>query len=458
MKFYYLFLCVFLVACAAENIQSGALSDAEPRLKYPYESSNQCSGCHVEQYRQYEESMHAKAFSNPLFNAQYFNDVVPRALLNPATIPEARKCVACHAPTVFMNYTGLVATPEQASRFETGITCDFCHTLEGYADNGDFKQVSSGKKQGPYQEIGEVTHHSEFSGFMQLSQYCGNCHNATNHIGFSVKSTFDEWRESSYGMSGNASNITCQECHMSKEGFLRKGVAEFDAGQAAHINIGSTTKKQQERDKLYNHSFPGAHSKSQQQGALVLEFETEDLIADAAGQFQFSVLVNNERTGHKMPSGSTGIRYMWLEVSATTSERTKIPVFLNTSTSGTTSDYATVGATPEDAVILKNDVPAGVRIYRSVFVDATGRQTLTQYDAVDLAFDNRLGATEVRSEDYHLQLPAHFSGTILLEANLYYMGAPSSFTQRMQVTDFSPVLVSSQKKQLKIEAPYARGK
>lgn len=454
--------CVLLAACASDQLQpEPSISNNEQavsRLQYSYESSIQCSGCHTDQYRQYEESMHAKAFTNPLFNAQYFNDVVPRAQLDAALIPEARKCIACHAPIVFMNYTGLVTTPAQANRFETGVTCDFCHTLEGQAENGDYKQVRSGKKQGPYLEEGSVDHHSEYSGFMQLAEYCGNCHNATNHIGLAVKSTYDEWRESSYGISGNTSSFTCQECHMSKDGFLSKGVADFARGEAAYVNIGFVVNKQKEHDKLYNHSFPGAHSIIQQQDALLLDFRVGSQALDSGGLFPFAVLVNNERTGHKMPSGSSDLRFMWLVVTATAADGTKIPFLPHTAVPGSSDYYSIAGASPDDAAILANDVPAGSRLYRSVMVNAAGRQSLFQYDAVEIAFDNRLKATEIRNEMYYLKLPADFSGKVTLEANLYYKGAPSSFTKRIMVPDIRPVLVASRKSEISIEVAKASEK
>lgn len=451
MKSYFLLLCVLLTACAADTLQKiSNPSDEEQgvsRLLYQYESSLQCSGCHSDQYQQYESSMHAKAFSNPLFNAQYFTEVVPRAQRIPSLIPEARKCLACHAPTVFMNYTGLVTTPDQANQFETGVTCDFCHTLAGYADNGDYLQIPSAKKQGPFQTGGTASHHSEYSGFMQLSEFCGKCHNDSNHFGFDMKSTYDEWRESSYGRSG----LVCQECHMNKDGFLRNGTAKFAQGQAAYMNIGNFAKKQQEHDKLYSHSFPGAHSASQLEDALLLDFTFRTHTADAEGRFPFVLIVNNERSGHKMPSGSSDLRFMWLVVTATAADGTLIPVLATTSTPGSASDYSIAGASPDDAAILAGDVPPGARLFRTVLLNAAGRQALFQYDAVRNAFDNRLDAAEVRNELYYLKVPDNYSGMVTLEAHLYYKGAPSSFTKRIQAPDFVPVLIASQKKQVRIE-------
>jgi hypothetical protein len=159
-----------------------------------------------------------------------------------------------------------------------------------------------------------------------------------------------------------------------------------------------------------------------------------------------------------MPSGSSDLRIMWLVVTATGVDGTKIPVVLNRTTSAKVVDYSIAGASPDDAAILEADVPIGSRLYRTVLVNAAGRQSLFQYDAVKNSFDNRLDAAEVRKERYYLQVPANFSGKVELEAQLYYKGAPSSFTKRMQVPDVSPVLVASHKKQISIEAAHATNK
>lgn len=242
---------------------------------------------------------------------------------------------------------------------------------------------------------------------------------------------------------------------MNKDGFLRNGNAAFDRGKAAHMNIGQVATKQKDHDKLFNHSFPGAHSLNQLQEALQLEFKVGTRTADAAGRFPFALTVNNERAGHKMPSGSSDLRFMWLVVTATTADGTPLPVSLQITKSRKGTDYSIAGASPDDGEILQGDVPVGSRLYRTVLVNAAGRQSLFQYDAVKNAFDNRLDAAEIRKEGYYLKLPADFSGKVTLEAKLFYRGAPSSFTKRMQVPDFSTVLVASQKKQVSVEAAHA---
>lgn len=449
MKIYYIFLlCTALTSCASDMQQLPDDDRPASRLLYQYESSQQCKGCHTEQYFQYETSMHAKAFTNPIFEAQYFNEVVPRAERDSDFAKEARKCVACHAPVLFMNYTGLVSKPAQIKRFETGVTCDFCHTFAGYSANGDYLQNPSGKKQGPFKENANATFHAEYSGFLQMGDFCGRCHNTTNHVGVEITSTFDEWQTSRYGQG----RFACQECHMNKDGYLRNGSAQFDRGQAVHVNIGHRTTKQKEHERLNNHSFPGAHSINQLQDSIPLEIKITNLSADSTGHLHFAIAVNNERSGHKMPSGSSDLRLMWLQVKATAADGSKIPVTLDNTNTAKTDDYGTAGTSQDDATILGDDVPVGSRIYRTVLMNSAGRQSLYQYDAIKNIFDNRLKAEEIRYESYYLEIPDGFSGNLKVEAALYYRGAPSSFMKRIKVRDVPPVLISEKQTMITIAA------
>ena len=442
MKYILISLCLLLSACATENITSD-------RLLYPYEPSVMCQGCHQETYEQYRNSMHSKSFSNPLFNVQYFKEMVPRALKNPKLAADARKCLKCHAPVVYMNFSGLVSTPQQAAKYESGVTCDFCHTLAGHTENGDYVQNPSGKKQGPLTSVSDLfnpanSQHAEYSGYLPMAEFCESCHSATNHLGMGVESTFNEWSKSRYGQNDD----TCQGCHMNRNGYLKKGVAEYDSGVAAHMSIGNTDIEQKIHKRLHNHSFPGGHSSNQLEGALVVQFRVGSRSPDVQGRFPFRIHINNERSGHKIPSGSSALRFMWVTVTAMADNGTMFPVLLLNSKRNGATDYAVAGASPDDTAILGNDVPPGARIYRSVLVDAKGRQSLFYPDATRHVFDNRLKATEIRNEGYELQVPPNYSGQITLSATISYRIAPSSFATNAQVADFKPVVIASQQKKI----------
>jgi len=435
-----MFLCTAACATGAGQTDYPADDTSAVRLLYPYESSLSCKGCHSSIYLQYKDSMHAGAFDNPLFDAQYFKDVVPRALRDSSFAPEARDCVRCHAPVVYMNYTGLITSRQQAEAYETGVTCDFCHTLTGSAPNGDYKQNPSRKKLGPLQ-VGN-SWHAEYSGYFQLSEFCEQCHNDRNHRGLEIKSTFSEWQQSGFVKSG----VLCQDCHMNRSGYLDKGRAEFEQGEYVHMNMITGEARVAKTDKLYNHSFPGAHSNRQLTGALRLDIQAGSNTGDS-GSFRFRVVVDNTRVGHRMPSGSSDLRFMWLEILAIAKDGTTLPVSpVQAAPQPATPDYSLAGGSMDDSAILGSSVPVGSRLYRAVFVDGTGKQSLLNYDSVAKRFDNRLGPGEKRIEEYSLKLPSSYAGNVTLQATLRYLAAPASFTGWLGVPAFEPVVVSEVKK------------
>jgi len=448
MQYVIIGVVLILAACAAPLTETApAPNAAVTRLAYTYEPSQSCKGCHPAIHAQYEESEHAKAFENPVFKSLYFKEVVPRAERDPGFRQEAKRCVYCHAPVAYMNYTGLIRTPQQVEGVETGVTCDFCHTLAGYEANGDYRQNPSGKKQGPF-EINNW--HTEFSGWIQLSEFCGPCHNAENHHGIPVKATYAEWRQSNFATA----KVTCQECHMNRIGYLRNGKAEFYQGAAAHLTVGySNENKAQDRSKIYSHRFPGAHTNSQIAGAIGLKFSADGHAVPREGAWNITLDIDNSRTGHHMPSGSTDLRFLWLEVTAATADGRAVPVRLSgAAPAAGTQDFGRAGSYREDMAILGTTVPSGSRLYRAVYLDAEGNQALMFYNAASRAFDNRLQAGEVRREQYQVQLPVGYTGPLRLKAVLYYKGAPDTFTSRLGVDPFSAVRVAAVETDVRVGA------
>lgn len=443
-----LLLILFLLCIAAcSSTSTTAIRDnaSAARLQYPYEPSEMCKGCHVAQYLQHEESMHSKAYNNPLFKSLYFNKIIPRALREPAFASEAKQCIYCHAPVVYMNYTGLITTPQQAEAYDTGVSCDFCHTLAGYEDNGDYRQNPNRKKQGPFKSINNW--HAEYSGYLQLAEFCGQCHNSSKKPDLDMTSTYNEWQQSAFATN----KVTCQDCHMNKNGFLVNDKAEFESGAVAQMNLMNSELRQQSYEKIYTHAFPGAHTNSQIEGALQLDFKIASFRANEADLFNFIVLVSNSRAGHNMPSGSSDLRFMWLNVTAETTDGRRVPATIITSNKSDNSwKYSVAKASPEDKSILGNDVPSGARLYRAIFTDSEGHQSLSHADATAIRFDNRLKAGELRKEHVSLKLPQHYTGPVNITATLHYRAAPSSYTRSFGISPFKPVVIATATKQVTI--------
>jgi hypothetical protein len=141
--------------------------------------SARCRECHREAYQEWEESWHARSWTDP--------DV--RAGSNDFANAE---CIPCHAPRpVFETGLDQPVLP-RASRREDGVDCLACHALGG-ADAG--RVAGTIERPDAACAPRQV---AELSG----TAFCAPCHNQHR--------TVTEWLVSRYAAQG----IGCIECHM----------------------------------------------------------------------------------------------------------------------------------------------------------------------------------------------------------------------------------------------------
>lgn len=393
--------------------------------------------------------MHARSFTNPVFQAQYFEELLPEVKMNWRLRRDARGCIACHAPVAYTLSKGNVATREDVDPEMSGVTCDFCHTIEGYRHdspgNGNYISVPGEQKLGPLHYGQALSWHRRYSELHTKSEFCAICHNQVNRHGLEIKATFTEWKDSPY----QEKHIECQDCHMNVQGFLTAGEPVFQSGQAAQTSLADPPY----RSEIYTHEFHGAHSRRQVVGALTLKIEVEETAVSAGDEIGLSVFVDNSRTGHKMPSGSAELRFLWLELRAYSpgdrAMRT-IPILVSADLEGE-DRYGVFGGSEIDRDVSKDDVTEGSRIYRTILVDETGKQTLSSYNATKIIFDNRLSAAEIRKEAYHFRVPENAKGRLLLFADLYYFPYPGSFAKRLGLPKADGVVIASTKKVISLE-------
>jgi hypothetical protein len=154
--------------------------------------------------------------------------------------------------------------------------------------------------------------------------------------------------------------------------------------------------------------------------------ETDKPMVLPGDEITIYVFIDNSKTGHKMPSGSADLRQLWLELWAYNGDK----IIFIPAHSNEAEAYDVTGKGLFDQGILGEDIPQGARIYRAIFLDNAGNQTLSSYDAVKIAFDNRLNAAELRRETYHFKVPLNAKSKITLKASLNYLPYPSSFSHR----------------------------
>ena len=431
-------LAIFLAGLLTALILGGACGGAAAAPVKPlplpeYQASANCRICHERIYEQHQASQHARSFTNPVFQAQYFRRIVPQALADPALAKEANRCVACHSPLTFIKAKWQQGPIREFDPSLAGVACDFCHRIGAYKDKrpggGNFMSSPGERKFGPFKRSSDW--HHVYHELQTKSELCGICHEDANPNGVPIKTTWSEWKASPYAASG----IQCQDCHMSLRGFLTDEHPVFDSGRSAEMAVGRSPA----RSTLYTHRFPGPHAAAEMEGAIALQlgFDREQVVPGE--EVEVRVEVKNHRAGHSIPTGSADLRLLWLEVVAAV-DGVFAPLAAVTAVTGIPYDLS--GAGPSDAAVLGSDVPAGSRLYRAIYVDAAGVQTLASSSATAITFDNRLKAREERQELYRYRVPTGAGGPVIIIARVYYLGYPASFARSLEVANAAPVLMA----------------
>jgi len=309
-------LVVVLHGCGGDSTEPPPLGP--PFQLTDFSSPESCQGCHPNHYAEWQASMHAYSFKDPLFFAGNF------AELDRSGSNLGQFCISCHSPIGSLTGT----TPSTKFDPQTmpaivqhGISCDLCHLMStpptGTAtEAGVPLPLSPGDaKYGPLPtgDNGAGVHRSEQRSFFGLSTQCRSCHNLEVR-GIEMERTFDEWEDSIYASRGDGH---CQNCHM-----------PVYSGQAA---VGGPP-----RAELHRHwfagvdlaftDFPDTAASRVRATELLQNAATLDVLAPltaAPGDtFMVTVGVTNHATGHALPSGTSFSRQMWIEITATAGAET----------------------------------------------------------------------------------------------------------------------------------------
>ncbi|MCA9660032.1 MAG: hypothetical protein KC486_16935, partial [Myxococcales bacterium] len=270
---------------------------------------------------------------------------------------ETEECVRCHAPHAFVEGRGdalALADLEPVDR--SGVDCDLCHRLidDGETLPGNAKYVIDdvvgidGKvpKRGPWSyEPGEEPLHSWALGdFLQGSRACGTCHDVTTPrervdengqpmgVLFNEQRTFSEWRNSAYGPMGGDTK-SCQGCHMPAVSdvagcgkYMSEGILHATGGRRHDLGGGNRFMIEVLRALYGNdgtaevddvfYDIAAENIDATLATAASLEVSAPAAVDLAVGVDGLAVTVTNE-SGHKLPTGYSEGRVMWIEVTAT---------------------------------------------------------------------------------------------------------------------------------------------
>jgi MYXO-CTERM domain-containing protein len=265
-------------------------------------------------------------------------------------------CVRCHAPRAFVEGRGTaIAIDELPPDDLAGVECEACHravedldvppgnaryTLDDVAVDGMVP------RRGPWDYpdgIGDPPHEWIQDPYTGTSRLCGTCHDVTtprervddDGVGmgfdFNEQRTYSEWSNSALALAGDDFR-SCQDCHMPAVTDMPGCAENANAGNThptggrRHDLAGAnrfmlevlrglygTDGSGQVDDFYYNTAIDNVDAVLATAATMEIAAPTE--IDLAAGLGDLAVTVTNE-TGHRLPTGYSEGRVMWIEVIA----------------------------------------------------------------------------------------------------------------------------------------------
>lgn len=371
------------IAVLAVSLAVPASAFALPSVPSARFGTSQACGCHSEFLTQWSRSMHAKAMSDPLY--RYKVAEADKATGN--TLGDF--CDGCHGPVASMS--GEAADMSKASvQAKEGINCDFCHQVSGTASplgNASLVVTPDGVKRAQFKDALSPAHKTQYSQFHETAEFCGTCHNVDHPVnGMHLESTYTEWKQGPYASAG----IVCQDCHMTPG----PGVTKPNAGTAA---MGGP-----QRQHIYTMTFVGGNvglgdaelAEERLKAAATLDIQFDDVVEPGASS-DVTVKVTNSGAGHKLPTGLTEVRQMWLEVTAVDKE----------------------------GLVTK----LGTHEFGSVLKGADGSYPVELWDAVGFQKDDRIPPKGSSTDTYSFTMPTN--GPAEIHAALYYRSASETMAK-----------------------------
>lgn len=398
---------------------------------YTFSSPEQCKVCHAQQYEQWFGSPMSKAGLNAWVYDIYDGTgtgttelpgfVYLRDSVHAAGNPES-ECASCHQPEPWARNPfialGDYETPTPGMRH--GVACDLCHRI---ADIDTTKPNFPGIYPGVvsltrpvgadvtwkvmYGVLGDVSFMRP--GWMQASyqpqlksEICAACHqdkndpdldgNFESENGIISEPTYLEWLDSEYSDPSSAVHAECVDCHMPPTGAAaacdRIRLARPDGDVRSHHIVGTTA------EFLENAV------------TMMMDARIE------GDQVEVNVAIDNDRTGHHVPTGVT-IRNMILLVEAW---QTDDGTALEHTGEQTIHPLGGVGDAGVDEGYYAG-LPG--KLYGKINIAGNGTSPTFFTDAVAIVEDNRIPALAIDETSYSFALPAD-AGEIRVRARLIY--------------------------------------
>jgi hypothetical protein len=402
-----------------------------------------CSGCHDSQFSDWASSAMADAGRNTWLYDVYdgsgtpggqggyvYTRDSPYAAENPAS-----ECASCHQPEKWFQTPYQALDPFDDTKVSHGVSCDTCHKIAAIDSTkpnfpglwpGIVTLSKPGATQVQYGVLGDVSF--ELTPSLMRAAYnpqltadvCAACHQDKNDPdqdgdfeednGIVSEPTYLEWKASAYAKAGDPKFATCADCHMKPTGASQACSTQFPSLQRPATDVRS-------------HTFPGTTPEYLENAVRL------DLVAERGPtSVTVDVTLENDRTGHHVPTGVT-IRNIILLVEAWNSSGDPL---LPTSTQ-TIHELGGKNAAGESEV--ESGYYAGLpgKLYAKLNADAAGNAPTFFTDATSIVWDNRIPALGKDSTHYMFEL-AGDEGDVQVRARVIYRRSWRSLVDAKQWT------------------------
>ena len=394
-----------------------------------FEKPGKCgTSCHVDIYQQWTQSMMSQAYTHHWDEIEYFKLAVPHAEKDEVVAGVKAGCNGCHSPIAFLAGDVPPPRPEENSRANEAVSCDVCHTITGFEGevphNYNYRSEPGRIKYGPREGQTSPDHITKKSDFLAKPELCGTCHNEKSPYGIWVKSTHLEWKEGPYAEEG----VRCHDCHMTNA-----------PGVLAPMG--------KRYPDIRQHLFHGAHDPGKIAGTVELRVHPDFRDAEPGDTVKFTVVLFNQKTGHKFPTGSVEDRIVWLHVEGVDGggNRFHLPVDRKGfdgeeyTVAGRELAYQDMGIAlnrPDFPGLPRDGVPEGDRIFRMPYFDPQGRMTIQQWNTKSLGVDYRFGPRETKIETFTFVLPDDVAeGKFTVTTTLWYSKLVKSVAEFLEVPE-----------------------
>lgn len=407
---------LFLVACKKDPVDPKPPEPTPPEFKVTdFAAPEQCASCHPNHYEEWQSSMHAYAFVDPVFFAMHERG---QQLTNGQL---DQFCTKCHSPIASRSgETPAFFDRNKLSPISTrGVSCDVCHSISKVNKifNAQFEMTPGNTKFGSLNNpMPNAYHQSQFNALFDRSDFCGTCHEVENTFNTRVEETYSEWVQASVaGMSAD-----CQDCHMPTY-----------TGEAA---VGGPV-----RDKVHRHyfvgvdvplvDFPGADLQRQMSEELLKNSAEISVNAPATikvgDTLHVAVTVTNSRTGHHLPSGTAAERQMWIAIQARDVNGNLIYQSGQLDANGDLMDQHSA---------LNPNADRDLVVYRQKLFDANGKEVLYFFQAKTVE-NNLIPLFSSKSGNYQIPVPVAARGPITLEVKLRFRSLPPYFLRDLNMSE-----------------------